>query len=592
MKKKLILNLRNFKLKDKKNNIILNHPNSHLLKKNSNSEFFLSESEKNSKKLIKNYYYINKIYEENLTYLANFLNKFHKLNYSKLYWRILIGVWLYKFITIVFERWNSLKKVNAKYKQIEVENFKYNSKNFIPYGIEDFNYFMENEDWNNYLFFEIINNFKFKSIKKEKKNTNLVIKDYKEIYNRLTLNNNNYINKIFNCYQYLQLKRSSNLEYFIFDTYLSNLDEMKLNLKLNNKPLLFKRLKYEYLHSRLISEKKKISEKRNINKITIKNNFDFILYSLCIKNIPKCYLEYHSLTNVVLEKYILPKKPKVIFSTKGLAGRSTLMDMYSAKKTMSGTKLVIAQHGGNYGQHKIHPATMHEYKISQRFLSWGFKNGKKTKPLGIIKKNIKEIKYNKNNKLIIFETRPRNLYSHTLRIDSGAFNSSIYLKNICEFFSNLDDKEIIDHLKVKMAETDFGLKDKEFLQKSNHEIKFLDSNINTKLFYNKAKLIIHTFPGTGHLEAMACNIPHLILFLNDISLLKNKTKKYFKEFKKLGIIHDNPTSLIIHLKKISENPAKWWYSKEIQFIRKKYIKDFTIVNKNLINDIVENLKDI
>ena len=169
MKKKLILNLRNFKLKDKKNNIILNHPNSHLLKKNSNSEFFLSESEKNSKKLIKNYYYINKIYEENLTYLANFLNKFHKLNYSKLYWRILIGVWLYKFITIVFERWNSLKKVNAKYKQIEVENFKYNSKNFIPYGIEDFNYFMENDDWNNYLFFEIINNFKFKSIKKEKK---------------------------------------------------------------------------------------------------------------------------------------------------------------------------------------------------------------------------------------------------------------------------------------------------------------------------------------------------------------------------------------------------------------------------------------
>ena len=156
----------------------------------------------------------------------------------------------------------------------------------------------------------------------------------------------------------------------------------------------------------------------------------------------------------------------------------------------------------------------------------------------------------------------------------------------------MDDKEIIDHLKVKMAETDFGLKDKEFLQKSNHEIKFLDSNINTKLFYNKAKLIIHTFPGTGHLEAMACNIPHLILFLNDISLLKNKTKKYFKEFKKLGIIHDNPTSLIIHLKKISENPAKWWYSKEIQFIRKKYIKDFTIVNKNLINDIVENLKDI
>ena len=91
------------------------------------------------------------------------------------------------------------------------------------------------------------------------------------------------------------------------------------------------------------------------------------------------------------------------------------MDMYTANKILSGTKLVMAQHGGNYGQHKVHWSTIHEHKISHRFLSWGFRSENKNKPLGIIKKNLKKIKYNKNNKLIIFEMRPRNLFSQSLK---------------------------------------------------------------------------------------------------------------------------------------------------------------------------------
>ena len=127
-------------------------------------------------------------------------------------------------------------------------------------------------------------------------------------------------------------------------------------------------LKFGNLYPKLISVKEKMSEKRKIHKTIAKNNFNQGLYDLCKKNIPKSYLEHFKLSNKVLEKFILPKKPKVIFSTKGVAGgRSTLMDMYTAKCAINGTKIVIAQHGGNYGQHKIHPATIHESKISKRF---------------------------------------------------------------------------------------------------------------------------------------------------------------------------------------------------------------------------------
>jgi putative transferase (TIGR04331 family) len=592
MRKKLILNLRKFSFSVKKNQIILNHPNSFFLKKDFNNIFFLSASGKTSKSLIKEFNFNNRIYEKILTYLTKFLNEFHNVNYPKLYWRILIGVWLYKFISIVLDKLDALKKVTKKYKKIDIENLKYNQDNFIPYGTEDLHYFAETDDWNNYIFREIIKDFKLDSIKKINKEKKLILTKSREIYKRLTVRNNNYIKKIL--YNFLSSfqKPNSNLEYFIFDTYLHNIDEVKINFALNKKLSLFKSPKSKDLFPILISTNEMISKKRNIGKKISKNNFENILYDLCKRNIPKCFMEYFRLTNKILEKNNFPKKPRVIFSTRGVGGRSTLMDMYVANKVINGSKLVIAQHGGNYGQHKMHMATIHEKKTSQRFLSWGFKNGKKVKPLGIIKRNMFVHKYNNKNKLILFETRPRNFYSQVLRIDSGAANSSLYMEKLYEFFSNLKDKEILHDLKVKMHSVDYGLNDRMFLLKANKQIKFLETRDNMKLFYRKAKLVVHTFHGTGHLEAMAANIPNLLYFLNDVDLLKTETKKYFIEFKRLGIIHNNPISLIKHLKLISKNPGKWWFTKEIQLIRKKYVNDFAIINKNLNIDIVKNLKEV
>ena len=592
MKKKLITNIRTFNLKSKKNDVIINYPSGNLIKKNFNNEFFYSTRWQNAKNLIKDFDYVNEVYEKNLTYLTKFLNSFHKVNLPKQYWRMLIGTWLYRFICVVFERWNTLKEINTKYKKINIEILKYNSEKFIPYGMEDFFYFINDDDWNSYIYFEIINNFKFNSINKKNKNKNLIIQDSDTIYSKLSSDNYSYKNKIFNHFQRLFLKYNNNLEYFIFDTYQSNLDEIKINFLLNKKPLLFKSLKFYDLYPSLVSAREKISNIRNIDNKIPKNNFDYFLSNFCKKNIPKCYLEYFDLTERVLKKYMLPKKPRVIFSTLGVAGRSTLMDRYVANKIIIGTKFIIAQHGGNYGQHKAHWSTIHEHKISHKFLSWGFKFKSNTIPLGIIKKKLKKFKYNKDNKLILFETRPGKTYVDNITIDNGAINFSNYIKKIYDFFSNLKDGAILNELRVKLHYQDYGLYEKEILLRSNNKIIFIDSASSTRLFYNKAKLVIHTFPGSGHLEAMASNTPQLIFFVNDINLLKPKTKKYFIQFKKLGIFHDNPISLINKLKEIYKDPEKWWFSSKVQVIRRKYAKEFAILNKNLVNDIVKNLKKI
>ena len=78
------------------------------------------------------------------------------------------------------------------------------------------------------------------------------------------------------------------------------------------------------------------------------------------------------------------------------------MDFYIASKTNEGSKLLIAQHGGNYGQHKGHWGSKHEIEISDKFLSWENIKTDKIIPLGFIKK-INKINYNKKNQMILFE---------------------------------------------------------------------------------------------------------------------------------------------------------------------------------------------
>ena len=80
-------------------------------------------------------------------------------------------------------------------------------------------------------------------------------------------------------------------------------------------------------------------------------------------NLPKAYLEGYDIIENSLKTKNLPLSPKVIFTSKGI-NRSTLMDRYIASKLLLNTKLIVAQHGGNYGQHKGHWGSKHEMKIS------------------------------------------------------------------------------------------------------------------------------------------------------------------------------------------------------------------------------------
>ena len=149
-------------------------------------------------------------------------------------------------------------------------------------------------------------------------------------------------------------------------------------------------------------------------------------------SLPSTYLENFNIVENIVNQIPFPKSPKKIFTCLGIS-RSTLMDRYIARNVENGSSLILAQHGGNYFQHKLHFNSIHEVKISDKYLSWGNIKKKNVIPIGVIKNLSNTSK--KSNKIII-EIRMRRGYNLEIKIDSGFLESKKYLNDLCTFFSD------------------------------------------------------------------------------------------------------------------------------------------------------------
>lgn len=522
------------------------------------------------KDLKKNY----KLYKFYLKKLTKFLNKYHQKKFSNRYWEIIIGRWLFSFITSISFKWNLIK--NVKNKRYIFLKKKINSNDIIPHGIEDFSKLAESSYWNHYHFARIIEyGFSKKIYIKQSKNF-FENKEKKNIYKKLQKSNlkenlSLIIQKIFNFLP-------QNKDNLIFSTYMDNFQDIKLNL-LSNKSLLFYKSPRPYFFFRNKNLYKSKRKNFNIPKKGNPNLIDFLNVEI-LNNIPTAFLENYDLIKHLVNKIPFPKKPKKIFTCLGI-NRSTLMNRYIAENVERGATLILAQHGGNYFQHKNHFDTIHETNISDKFLSWGTIKKKNVFPIGVIK----DLKKGSKNKIIL-EVRSRKPFDKDIKIDSGFFEGKKYLNNLCTFFKLIRNCKISNDLVIKLKDDISNWKEKKLFDSANPDLTYLNRSKKMVKEISDAKLIIHTYCSSGHLECLAANKPTLILYVHNFNLLEKKTMIYFKKFEKLGILHTSPQSLFNKLKKIqnSKEIEEWWSKKNIQNLLKKYRKDYCFLNeKKLIN---------
>lgn len=532
------------------------------------------------KKLYHDYLYLDKLYEQTLLDMRDLLNKIHGVDYSLRYWRIIVGPWLYYFIQILFDRYQSIL---AAIKSGKVNNTlicKYDDAKWVPRDFPCFLNWYVDDAYNHYIYSRIIEftgrmPFEVVNIEDGCDSKRYASNPFapKQILKKLMMF----------C---MKLVPDRLNQIVLISSYLNMLDLIKLQLSLQQFPYLFPP-DVETPKSTINMDKRE-----TLSLKSSKNEFEKLLGKMIMEQIPLVYVEgYTEMNEHSLRAY--PKKPKVLFTANACLSNESFK-FWAGHHVDRGAKLVGTQHGGHYGTGLWSSTEKHEIQIYNMFYTWGWKSEtyKNTKPLAAVKLNMAKRVVPKNDGriLLVLMAVPRYSY-HMYSLPVSSSGMLLYINDQYRFVRKLS-KENQKPLLVYPYHQDYKWSQ---MERWNSEFPEIECSRNGKSILdqlNESRLFIGTYNATTYIETFVANFPTIMFWNPDHWELNPSAQPYFDELRKVGILHDTPESAAAMVNEISLDPAFWWNQPKVQRAKNQFCFKFARTSDNWLYEWNETLNSL
>ena len=379
------------------------------------------------------------------------------------------------------------------------------------------------------------------------------------------------------------------------DTSLNISSETKLNYKsliLKSMDSIFHRSKRGYginlacniyLHL-LLSFKKSIKYKPVNFESELKNGesmFDSRILDLITALIPEDEKNITQLISKLNKKKFRKGKISLVSNT---LFYSLYDKIFSALKLENKEIVVSVQHGGHsYGSAKTLEFIKNiEFSVSG-FFSWGWNEINGVKIKNIIKIDspflslfIKKYRNNvSSNKFILVGTIMPITFPR-FECNLASYKDCLQYRDNKIIFLDLLNKSTIgaDVYYRPYAEKKYSFKDLDFCLKKIANLNVLSENLHEELL--RCKLLILDHPGTTWNLAYSSNIPTILFWNPNHFILSNEAKDWLLKLKNARLYFENPKEAAEFI--LKNEISTWWYSPEIQEIRKEWVNVFARSN--------------
>jgi len=526
--------------------------------------------------------YLEDIYEKYLKVFASNLNNYHNEDHSIKYWRIIIGPWLYRFITVIYDRYLSIKSAIDFNRVTNTWIPDLKPDRWVPVSSYDLlSLACANNNYNLYLYGRLITKLGRIPFK---------IKEDKSFLNPLDLPEFKHVTSVENkktiIRDFIQISEKYIPDRFykimFFSTGISFWNNIKLLFSLGQLPFVIP----QFYPFRAPIEK---NLRKNIKVPEETNEFESILNDLVTEQLPISFFEGYLATR---DKSvgIYPKRTKLILTSNRMGMHPDEgFRFWVANQVEKGVKLILIQHGGGYGLCNTF-TEKHELEICSKFFSWGWGGEQpKISPMTIIKNIDRSNIISANGKILSVISATTPFVPGADQVTTGnvfCFSHNYILQQ--KRFLNAVCPEVCKLLLLRPFK-DVGLNEVGQMTDMYPSIKIYKGDAPLIKQLRESRLCIHGYFGTSWLETLSMNFPTVVFWdLNRVRTLLS-VQPYLDDLRRLKILHDTPESAAEFINEIYEDPLPWWMSSELQKVNNKFCHLFARTSKNWMKEWKQEL---
>ncbi|MDA9227021.1 LIC12162 family protein [Actinomycetota bacterium] len=534
---------------------------------------------------------INRVYEGLLGELSDVLNQIHDVNFSKKYWRIVLGGWLFFFAQVFFDRWQAMTAVDKSHTNLHLFRRPVSQDVPAPHNMFEFLQEINRDEWNERLYADIaerctaIRVHTLRPIHTDKK---VSVQAMKEVTTSqgtwLTMRRVIRASAV-RASAWLCRRRIWALKPFSMHApYLRLPQRFKLEILLRQIPMVTS-------YTPLSVTPANLSWRSWRLHADPKDLFQSALASVVPEYLPTCYLEGYRESSQAWVGNGFPSKTRVI-----LTANSFLMDerwkYWAASRSEVGTKIVIAQHGGGYGVMAWTTAQMSEIAMSDRYLSWGWSDADQPLVCPVPATRLVGMKKRppKRDGICLHVTTANSRYHGDMASMPIGPEFKHYLDDQVEFAASLSTP-VRTELIVRVYPHDYGWDLMERWKDADPEISVDNGSLNFNNLLKNARLCVATYNGTTFLESFTQDIPTVIFWNPKQWELAEAAKPYFELLRQASILFDDPVSCAEHINTIWEDVPGWWSTPQVSDAVRIFCAQYAYVGRRPLRELRNALRD-
>jgi len=529
-------------------------------------------------KLKKDHDCLKDLYERTIVDISRSLNEFHNLDKPDLYWRIIVGPWLFSYIPVLFDRWEVIRLANINLKEIKTYQIANFEMQLIPFDYSSFSINLEPRDlWNHMIFLRILSNYYAEKLKivDLKYDKSQYLKNPTTNTQKKSLKNKlaSILDKI------AFILSGKNQKIMFLNSYFSLTRLSMLNLKLKSMPRLY--LDTFTFEKPSVDIAKEFRQQKILKET--KSSFEEFLSQSILKDIPFVHLE--AFPYLLSQAKKIKENPSIVLTAIS-HWNDEVFKVWIAEKAPRKTRLFITDHGSTF------PALFdffdHDESICEKKITWFRKTHPKHICLPPSKINLINIKSEKKYCSVI----GMDFHRYVPRVTAFAHveQNIVCLENTITFCRALDP--------IVFASTKVRPKPDSFHLGWDTEKRYADALGKEKIFQNqsyysvlkKSKLIVCTYADTTYSEALATGLPAILVHRPEFFEKIPEAKDLIQRMENANMIFSDPLKAALHVNSVWDHIDDWWNEKQVVEVREFFFENALHIHDNWYKEWATFLK--